>query len=242
MGFFIQKPARLRSTQWVLLFLAILASIFALGFVGTVAWYWWQIRQGTAVAPVNFSLSSAGPSKAGQVDKNKIESGLNPFLIRSSGPITIVEFMDYKCPFSKAAAPIMDQIVAKYGSKVNIIVRNFPGESKYPGSKELSKFAFCAFRQNRFLKVYDYLFEHQEELGQPLTNDEISVLAQNLDLRVSELKTCFNDQATAEKVYADLSDGVEAGVRGTPTFFVNGQKVEGLVPFESWERYIQSFK
>ena len=239
---FIQKSTHLRPARIGLSFLILVIGILVLGFLGMVSWYWWQIKQGTAVAPANFSFSARGPVKSGSVDRNKIESGLNPFLIRSSGPLTIVEFMDYKCPFSKTAAPIMDQIVAKYGSKVNIIVRNFPGESIYPGSRELSKFAYCAFKQNRFLKVYDYLFEHQQEISQPLTDDLYSSLTQNLDLRKAELATCVNDPATEEKINNDLYVGVDAGVRGTPTFFVNGQKFEGTVSFEAWERYIKSFK
>lgn len=238
---FSTSPWYKRPSRVGLLILAVMAVVVALIFLGMVGWYWWQIKQGTGVPPANFSVSSKAAANV-SVDRNKLESGLNPFLVRSGGPITIVEFMDYKCPYSRASASVMNQIIGKYGSKVNIIVRNFPGESIYPGSRDLSRFAYCGFRQNRFLKVYNYLFLNRDNIPQPLTAADASSLANNLDLQVDSLKSCLNDPATLKKIDSDLSDGVEEGVRGTPTFFVNGQKIEGSVSFESWRSYIESFK
>jgi predicted DsbA family dithiol-disulfide isomerase len=239
-----------RTHRAIFVVVGFIFGVAVLGYGGTTAWYWWGIKHGTVKPPERpkndqlygsgFSTTRSSSIVASDIDRKNLETG--PYLswAGTNAKVTIVEFMDFKCPFSRDEAAVLQQVMTRYAGKVNIYIRNFPGESIYPGSRELSRVAYCAFRQNRFPKVYDYLFTHQSEILSPLTADNIHSIAVETGLYEKELVKCLTDTAIDEKVAEDLSTGVGAGVRGTPTFFVNGQKVEGDISFDSWQRFIDS--
>ncbi len=231
------RPARIG-----LRFFVLVIGILALGFLAMVSWYWWQIKQGAPVTLASTGqFTSSGKSAAALAtqDLQKLTSGFHPSLGNAAAPITIVEFIDFNCPNSRVAAPIMEQVMARYGSKVRLIIRDFPFE---PGSDYLSFIGQCALLQNRFWPVNDYLYDHQDEFDDPLGDDQLEAIAGATELDLTRLKTCLADPNTEKAVNEDYFAGVGAGVRGTPTFFVNGRKVEGTVSFESWSKYIESFK
>jgi len=157
-------------------------------------------------------------------------------------PVTIVEFADFKCPNCRLAAPILRQVAQKYGNKVKIIFRNFPVESTHPGATRLAEIAYCADRQGRFWPMHDLLYAEQDTLIPVLPRAEVQRLAEKTDLDLKQLWSCLGSPAAAIAVNRDYSDGFGVGLRGTPTWFVNGKKVEGVVPFEVWERYLDNVK
>lgn len=233
--------------QWGKIILAMAAFVILAGgsFLGVVGWYWWQLKQGKTIDLQNPGSSftvSRSVVTPGDVDRAKLESGLHPLLGTGAPLITIVAFMDFKCPYSKQAAPILEQIASKYGSKVKIIFRNFPADSIHPGASLLAEISHCAFKQNRYLSVFDQLFNNQDQLTDPLPDEQLSALAAGAGLNLTRLKTCLADPNTAQEVNSDLVTGAAAGVRGTPTYFVNGSKAEGVIPTDVWAGYIENFK
>lgn len=248
-GTFLPGPWYHHPRTVKILVICLVVSVPVLLYLGMTGWYLWQIKQGKVVVipqlranSVQFSVSKSKTSLEAE-DRSKIESGLNQWLIRSSDPkVTIVAFMDFKCPFSKAESSVLKSLVTKYSStrKVSIIFKNFPSDTLYPGSRELSKLAFCAFKQGRFLAAYDYLFANQNSFSTPISNEDMQSFATATDIDLNFLNTCFSDPATIKKVGDDFGVGAAAGVRGTPTYFVNGEKVEGVVPIESWQPFIDA--
>lgn len=215
--------------------------------------FWWQIKQGKGdllqrQVYSGFDRQIRG-SKAEQVDRTILETGGFkkgdlPFLGNPDAPITIVLFGDFRCPNTKKAWPILQRLLSQYGpSKVKLIYRQFPGESIHPGANRLSQIALCAYNQGpqKYWGVHNYLFNRQDVLPSYLDEENLKNLANETGVDFERLNGCLNSSATLIKINRDYADGVRFGVAGTPTFFVNGQKIEGVVPWEAWEGFVKQF-
>ena len=130
----------------------------------------------------------------------------------------------------------------KYGNKVKLIIRNFPVESTRRGTNQLSMLAMCAYEQGYYWPLHDWLYEQQDNLGESLSDTEIDSLAFQFGWESSKMKTCLANPSVKVAVNKDFADGYRFGVGGTPTFFINGEKVEGVIPFSAWELFLNNVK
>lgn len=218
-----------------------LVVVSILGFGGLTFYYWREIRAGRGAELTQklygeFSASGSNSSPA-LIKRGELETADDPFLGNANAEIVIVEFIDFKCPNCKAALPIMKQVLAKYGQKVKLIVRDFPAESLHPGANQMAELAGCAYNQGLFWPVHDWLFENQENLPESIDAADLKGVSDLTGLDYKKLSDCFNNHAMRTEVNRDYADAFKFGVNGTPTFFVNGEKVEGVVPLEAWEDF-----
>jgi len=238
-------------TVWgvALLGLGALVAFFVIIFSVLTIRYWWQIGHGKGKILQQqfysgFTTSSAAAGSGAAVSRKTLEGGDHPYLggFSPDSPVVIVAFMDFKCPNSKAAAPILQDLADKYGFKTKIIIRNFPGETIHPGATQLAQLAVCAYMQgkSKYWSVYDMLFAQQDQLGSSLSDAEIQSIAGDYGLNYQMLADCMKNQADAV-INSDMVTGVDAGVSGTPTFFVNGEMVEGVVPLDVWDGFIKNY-
>ncbi|MFA5061766.1 MAG: thioredoxin domain-containing protein [Patescibacteria group bacterium] len=223
-----------------------LVSVALIVFLALTGKYWWDIKHGKAefLAQTFYSGFAKSTSIAGnsKIDRTKLETANGPFMGNPNAPITIVAFFDYKCTFSKEAVPIIKKLVGKY-SNVKVIIRNFPGESIHPGTEKLSEIAACAFmdQPDQFWGLFNVLFNKQDKLPAIMTDQDIANLAGDAGLNYEQLNKCLQSGKGQIKERKDFADGVDAGVSGTPTFFVNGEMVEGVVPFDIWENFVKNY-
>ncbi|MBI2444636.1 MAG: thioredoxin domain-containing protein [Candidatus Magasanikbacteria bacterium] len=229
-----------------------LAGLAALGlavviiFIGLTWQYWRQIRggQGAELKERLFGGFTAGFSGGGgatRVARSEVETSDDPALGSERAAVVIVEFVDFQCPNCRAAAPIMQALLQRYGAQVRLIIRDFPIEQIHPGAGRLGALAGCADAQGRFWPVHDLLLREQEAFAGELTPEKIARVASEADLDLAQLNRCLAAPETEIEVRKDFLDGLRFGVRGTPTFFVNGEKVEGTIPLSAWERYLAKF-
>ncbi len=240
-------PAKLRWHQtWYGLALGGFISLLVVTiviFAVMVGRYYWLIKQGQGDA-LSEKFKAQNLTKVDSALfalRQRLELTERPFLGKPDAPVVIVEFLDFKCPFTKETAPILYQIAKEHKDKVKIIIRNFPLESIHPGSEKLSEVAYCAQQQGAFWQMYNLIFEGQDQFSDEIKPEEISALAQNAGLDKIQLNACLSDANTVTAVRADFSDGVYAGVKATPTFFVNGEKFAGVIPFKIWEGFLKNF-
>ena len=141
------------------------------------------------------------------------------------GKATFVEFLDFECEACGAAYPAIEQLRADYDGKVTFVVRNFP---LHNNSEAAARAAEAAAAQGRFEEMYDMLFQTQSEWGEKDTSqqDVFFGYAEQLGLDMAQFRAVYDDPATVAKIQRDKADGVELGVEGTPTFFLNGDRVE----------------
>ena len=145
----------------------------------------------------------------------------------ADGKVTFVEFLDFECESCRAAYPAVEQLREQYDGRVTFVVRHFP---LHFNSEAAARAAEAAGAQGKFEEMYQMLFETQSEWGEQKTpmDDVFIGFAEDLGLDMVKFNEDFNDPATLAKVQRDQADGKALGVTGTPTFFLNGTKVEAM--------------
>jgi protein-disulfide isomerase len=143
-------------------------------------------------------------------------------------PVTLLEYGDYECPHCGHAYPIIKRIQKHFGKQMKFVFRNFPLSEMHPNAESAAEAAEFAGAKGQFWEMHDAIFENQEELGVPL----LLTLAQTLGLSSPDLRSALMDREYAPRVKSDFLGGVRSGVNGTPTFFINGQRHDGLPDFE----------
>ena len=141
------------------------------------------------------------------------------------GRVTFVEFLDFECEACRAAYPAIESLRDAYDGRVTFVVRNFP---LHGNSESAARAAEAAADQGKFEEMYGLLFESQPEWGEKQTSQEdvFCGFAERLGLDKAQFRAAYDDPATLRKIRRDKADGVELGVEGTPTFFLNGKKLE----------------
>lgn len=230
-------------TGWKVALAGFLVLIIAgvLGFGGLAFYYWREIKAGRGAAlsqKVYGEFTASNDNKGSSfVKRSELETTDDPYLGNADAEIVIVEFVDFKCSNCKAALPIMKKVLGKYGQKIKWIVRDFPAESLHPGANQMAELAGCAYNQGLFWPVHDWLFNNQDSLPASITQTDIKDIADATGLDYTKLNECLNSNVVVSEVNRDYADGFKFGVSGTPTFFVNGEKFQGVVPWEVWEEF-----
>jgi protein-disulfide isomerase len=145
----------------------------------------------------------------------------------ADAPVTIVEFGDLECPSCRAEAPLLRQLIPDlYPGKVRVVFKDYPLESIHPWARAASIAARCVFHQNKeaFWKFYDWDYENQDDITPETLKPKVLAWAKADGLNTGEIERCMDSKATDAEVSRNISEGRAAGVKGTPTLFVNGRK------------------
>lgn len=238
----MQEEAHIhRARSWVA-GIATLVVLLLLGiFVARVWYYAGALRSGTLDASAfNFigsqTLSAtlaAQPVKDGTFD---VATTDDPRLGRADAPVTIVEFADFGCPYSRESSFVVRELAAKYPEFVRFIYRDFPIVELHPIAQKAAEAAQCAQDQGTFWEYHDKLYQNQNDLSE----DRLVEFATELNMNTFQFESCLSSGRYADEVIEDYQAGVAAGVRGTPTFFINGNRIAGAIPKEILEALIQS--
>lgn len=167
--------------------------------------------------------------KAPTVD---VATGSRPPLGNPKGPIKIIEFSDYECPFCKKGEEAMQQVMKEYGDRVQLYYRDYPLPF-HKNARNAALMASCANAQGKFWEFHGKLFAMAE-----LSTDKMKAIAAELGLDQTKFNKCFEDQEFKKALDQDILDGANVGVTGTPTFFVNGRVLTGAQPFEAFKQVI----
>ncbi|WP_338403759.1 DsbA family protein [Cellulosimicrobium arenosum] len=145
-----------------------------------------------------------------------------------SAPVTIVEFGDLECPYCRAAAPVLRDVVASSGGRVRLVFRHFPLFEVHPHALTAALAVEAAGAQGRFWEMHEALFDHQARLDDDGLADR--AVALGLD---AETVVGVPAQQFADVVRRDYADGLALGVQGTPTLFVDGERYRGALTAEA---------
>lgn len=134
--------------------------------------------------------------------------------------VFLVEFSDFQCPACKAAKPTVDAIVNQYKDKLVFGYRHFPLD-QHQFAMKAAIAAEAAAEQGKFWEMYDLLFTNQDKLSDGIFID----LAKELSLDMDQFTKATSDSAIVQKIQKDKDYGTSIGVNATPTFFLNGKKL-----------------
>ncbi|KKU92509.1 MAG: DsbA-like protein thioredoxin domain-containing protein [Microgenomates group bacterium GW2011_GWA1_48_10] len=169
------------------------------------------------------SSNATGKTLASQVVSPDILERPDSWKIGSeSAKVTVTEFGDYQCPACKATEATTQALRTKYEGKIRFVWRHFP-------LTQLHEFAFdsalaveAAGKQGKFWDYHQKLFE----ISPDLQKDKLENLAKDLGLDLDRFNKDKNSDETRQRILTDQADGNKAGVSGTPTYYINGVKLE----------------
>lgn len=137
-------------------------------------------------------------------------------------PLTLVEYLDYECPFCARVSGVGDDLRAHFGDRLRYVTRHLP-LPVHPHAELAALAAEAAARQGRFWEMHVVLFEHQDELEL----EDLVGYAAEVGLDVDRFMRDLDDDAIARHVEHDVASAEESGVRGTPTFFIGDTRHVG---------------
>ena len=143
--------------------------------------------------------------------------------------LTLVEYGDYQCPYCGAAYPMVKRLQKTLGKKLRFVFRNFPLTQAHPYAVIAAETAEAASLQGKFWEMHDLLFE-QQALLEP---DIIPTWAERLGLDLEKLGNDISHGVVEERIKEDRQSGIRSGVNGTPTFFINGARYDGMPDYGS---------
>ncbi|MBI2670295.1 MAG: DsbA family protein [Candidatus Yanofskybacteria bacterium] len=196
-------------------------------------------------------LYTRGGDVTAQISGSVVKSEKTEIKISSSdhilgnqkAKITIVEFSDFQCPFCRSFwNGAFQEIKTNYidTGKAKFVYKHFP-LSFHSAAQPAAEASECANDQSKFWEFHDKIFEEQAKLGQgtiQFGKPEIIKWAAAIKLNMPQFNECFNSGKYAQRVSDDMAQGSKAGVGGTPTTFINGQKIVGALSFASFKAVI----
>jgi protein-disulfide isomerase len=136
--------------------------------------------------------------------------------------ITLVEFSDFQCPFCSKASVQIATILKAYPNDVKLVFKQFPLDN-HPQAMISAQASLAAWNQGKFWQLHDLMFANRTKLSP----DAIHFWADSLKLDMKKFDADVNSLAVKKQVLKDLEDGEKAGVEGTPTLYIDGQRYNG---------------
>jgi protein-disulfide isomerase len=151
-----------------------------------------------------------------------------PVLGPANARITIVEFSDFQCPYCAQAVKKVDAVMKAYPTQVKLIFKQFPLD-QHSQAELAAQAALAAQQQGKFWQLHDLLFANRTHLSR----QEILTLAGGLGMDMVRFTRDMDAAETKKAVERDEADGEQAGVGGTPTFFIDGQRYNGSIELDA---------
>ena len=139
--------------------------------------------------------------------------------------VTLLQYGDLQCPVCGTYYPILKQVRQKYGDDITFQYRNFPLTQIHPKAFAAHRAAEAAGLQGKFFEMHDLLYERQKTWTVTDNTAIFEQYAKELGLNVETFRKDFASELVNDTINADLKAGQALGVNGTPTFFINGQKI-----------------
>lgn len=206
-----------RARRWKTLFI-IAATIVGVVLAGGIYFYI-LVRQN--IKDIN------GTSNSNAVTNANVDLVDAPYTGSPTAKVVIVEFSDFQCSYCKEAFSVVREINSYYGDRIKFEYRNFPITENHPNAQKAAEAGLCAHAQDKFWAMHDKMFINQSDLSVLALKN----YAKEINLNTTQFNTCLDQGVYAVKVQKDFDDGLNAGVTGTPTFFINGRMFPGVISF-----------
>ena len=137
-------------------------------------------------------------------------------------PVELVQFGDYQCPFCREAAPAMTELLTRHPDRLRYVWRHLPLDEVHPYARRAAQAAEAAAAQNRFWEMHDRLIT-----AATLDDEALTEIARSVGLDVSRFTADLDAAVVAAQVDLDVRSAHDSGAEGTPTFFLDGNRIDG---------------
>lgn len=209
----------------------ILLLIISTGLLFSVLYLFDVVEQVNIFQPAADATVQPAPEiKVIEADSDQSPERGNP-----EARIKVVGWFDFQCRFCREAYFILEELFAEHPEDIYFQYRNYVLNET---SRDLAEASLCAGEQGRFWEYYSLLFENQSIVNADILNS----FAAELGIDQEQFSICLISRKYAGQVNDDYQDAVRLGVIATPTFFINGRKVQGALPKEIWEKVIREVR
>lgn len=150
--------------------------------------------------------------------------------------ITLLEYGDYECSTCRLAYPMIKQLKDFFGDKLRFVYRHFPLTEIHPFAESAAEAAEFANLYHRFWQVHERLSLNQKPLSIPFLIE----LGKEFNLPDLELEKVLAEKPFELKIHKDFVGGMRSGVNGIPTFYINNNRYNGTLDFETISKTIES--
>jgi protein-disulfide isomerase len=168
-------------------------------------------------------------------DPIKIATDGDPVRGPASAKVTIVEFSDFQCPYCAKAAGEVKQILNKYPKDVRLIFKQFPLDI-HSQAAVAAEASLAAHAQGKFWEMHDKFYANFRSISEA----RILTWGQEVGLDMTRFKKDLDSHKYRARITAEEKQGEDAGVAGTPTFYINGKKLNSSFEFATIEPVIQT--
>jgi Na+/H+ antiporter NhaA len=151
-------------------------------------------------------------------------------------PVTLVEYGDFQCPYCAAAAPLIAKLLDHFGDELRYVWRHLPLTDVHPAAQVAAEAAEAASAQGRFWELHDLLLGDEGTLA----ISDIYRHASSLELDIAQFSDDLNHRRHARRVAEDVQSADASGVSGTPTFFINGRRHQGVYDVDTLTRELKT--
>ncbi len=147
---------------------------------------------------------------------------------KAGSKVYLVEYADYECPACHEWEPTVEKITKEYGDRVAFIFRNYPLTDIHINAKAAAKAAEAAGLQGKFWEMHDLIYAKYSDWANARKSEQAKFeeMAQSLGLDMTKFKADYLSNAVEDRINSDIESAKTMKVGGTPTFFLNGEKIE----------------
>lgn len=154
--------------------------------------------------------------------------------------VTLIEYSDFQCPACKSYYPMVDRLSSEVSEGLRIVYRHFPLLSIHPNAEGAARASEAAGRQGKFWEMHDKLFENQERWSSDGTpEDKFEGFAEEIGLDAERYRVDYESDEVKEAVDSDLASGNRIGLNSTPSFLLNGRKIQNPQSYEVFKELIE---
>lgn len=185
-------------------------------------------------------------TKGGAPGENPLVAGLIPVSEKdwvrgtSTGAATLIEYSDFQCPACAAYYPLVERIVSDYSGSLRFVYRYFPLQ-QHAQARVSAYAAEAAGRQGKFWEMYHLLFEGQQEWADKSSAEKtFESYASKLGLNMEKYRGDVKLSEVKDVIQSDYEGGIKAGVDATPTFYLNGRKLQNPTSYDAFKQLIDA--
>jgi protein-disulfide isomerase len=157
----------------------------------------------------------------------------------ADSPVVLMEYGDFQCPACAGFDTVMEELFATYGDRVSFVYRHFPLTQIHPNAMAAHRAAEAAGRQGKFFEMGHLLYQRQSEWSE--SNNAASAIeafAVELGLDIEKYRLDVSDSATLTVINDQRRSGENLDVSATPTFFLNGEKIDNPQSLEEFQKLL----
>lgn len=158
----------------------------------------------------------------------------------ASSTVVVMEYSDFECPACRIYYAVIKELAVEFGDDVAFVYRHFPLIGIHANAEFAARAAEAAGKQDKFWEMHDLLFEKQGEWsGSADFRQFFQSYATLLGISVEQFEADFVSSEVKDFVKAQRIHAIKSGLQGTPTFFINGQKIENPNSVEAFRTLIK---